>query len=68
MRRDSYLFTLYRNGHAENRTYDTITTDSEAYEMAEELEKCLKLDKVTIFRQHVEWHCIGEREDGELTI
>lgn len=68
MRKDNYLFTLYKNGRAENRTYDTVTTDCEAYEMARELEKCLGLDKVTIFRQYVEWHFIGERENGELTI
>lgn len=68
MRRDNYLFTLYKDGRAENRTYDTVTTDHEAYEMAEELERCLKLDKVAVFRQHVEWHFIGEREDGELII
>ena len=68
MHKNNYLFTLYKNGRAENRTYDTVTTDHEAYEMAKELEKCLKLDKVTIFRQYVEWHFIGESEDGELTI
>lgn len=68
MRRDSFLFTLYKNERAENRTYDTVTTDSEAYEMAEKLEKHLKLDKVDIFRQYVEWQHIGVREDGELTI
>ena len=66
-RRDNYLFT-FKDRRAENRTYETVTTDSEAYEMAKELEKCIKLDKVTIFRQYVEWHFIGEREDGELTI
>ncbi|MEO3150826.1 hypothetical protein, partial [Turicibacter sanguinis] len=54
-RRDNYLFT-FKDRRAENRTYETVTTDSEAYEMAKELEKCLKLDKVTIFRQYVEWH------------
>ena len=68
MTKENYLFTLYKGDIVENRSFETITNDSEAYEMAEELEKCLKLDKVTIFRQYVEWHFIGEREDGELTI
>lgn len=33
MYKDNYLFTLYKDGRAQNRTYDTVTTDHEAYEM-----------------------------------
>ena len=48
--------------------FETITNDSDAYEMARQLEKSLKLDKVLIFRQYVEWQWVGELENGELSI
>lgn len=66
--KDNYLFCLWKKGHAENRTYETVKDDSDAYEMAKELEKCLKLDKVEVFRQHIEWNWVGTVEGGELEI
>lgn len=68
MTKENYLFTLYKGDIVENRSFETITNDSDAYEMARQLEKGLKLDKVLIFRQYVEWQWVGELENGELSI
>lgn len=68
MTKENYLFTLYKGDVVENRSFETITNDSDAYEMARQLEKGLKLDKVLIFRQYVEWQWVGELENGELSI
>ena len=68
MTKENYLFTLYKGDIVENRSFETITNDSDAYEMARELEKALKLDKVLIFRQYIEWQWVGELENGELSI
>lgn len=68
MTKENYLFTLYKGDIVENRSFETITNDSDAYEMARQLEKSLKLDKVLIFRQYVEWQWVGELENGELLI
>lgn len=67
MTKENYLFTLYKGDIVENRSFETITNDSDAYDMARQLEKGLKLDKVLIFRQYVEWQWIGELENGELS-
>ena len=48
--------------------FETITNDSDAYEMARQLEKGLKLDKVLIFRQYIEWQWVGELENGEFSV
>lgn len=50
MTKENYLFTLYKGDIVENRSFETITNDSDAYDMARQLEKGLKLDKVLIFR------------------
>ena len=68
MTKENYLFTLYKGDIVENRSFETITNDSDAYDMARQLEKGLKLDKVLIFRQYVEWQWVGELENGELSI
>ena len=36
--------------------------------MARQLEKGLKLDKVLIFRQYIEWQWVGELENGEFSV
>lgn len=68
MTKENYLFILYKGDVVENRSFETITNDSDAYEMARQLEKGLKLDKVLIFRQYVEWQWVGELENGELSV
>lgn len=67
MTKENYLFTLYKGDIVENRSFETITNDSDAYEMARQLEKSLKLDKVLIFKQYVEWQWVGELENGVLS-
>lgn len=68
MTKENYLFTLYKGDIVENRSFETITNDSDAYEMARQLEKGLKLDKVLIFRQYIEWQWVGELENGEFSV
>ena len=68
MTKENYLFTLYKGDIVENRSFETITNDSDAYEMARQLEKGLKLDKVLIFRQYIEWQWVGELENGEVSV
>ena len=68
MTKENSLFTLYKGDIVENRSFETITNDSDAYEMARQLEKGLKLDKVLIFRQYIEWQWVGELENGELSV